>query len=85
MDIFFEIDGQQFGVEYQGKQHYEPISFFGGQEGFRRTVARDQKKLKLCEENGLHLIYFKYTTPVNETNVRKSLEAPLQLLKTRAN
>ena len=84
VDIFFEIEGQQFGVEYQGKQHYEPISFFGGQEGFRRTVARDQKKRKLCEENGLHLIYFKYTTPVDETNVRKSLEVPLQLLKTRA-
>jgi hypothetical protein len=43
-------------IEYQGAQHDAPVELFGGEEGFKRTVARDAKKRKLCGANGCHLI-----------------------------
>lgn len=47
----------KLAIEYMGKQHYEPVDFFGGQEAFEATVARDQHKKQLCERMGINLIY----------------------------
>jgi len=43
-------------IEYQGGQHDRPIEFFGGEAGFKDSVARDKRKKKLCESNGTILI-----------------------------
>ncbi len=43
-------------VEYHGLQHFEPVEFFGGEDGFEATVRRDLRKLALCEEHGVRLI-----------------------------
>ncbi|WNS82208.1 hypothetical protein RRU94_15810 [Domibacillus sp. DTU_2020_1001157_1_SI_ALB_TIR_016] len=42
--------------EFQGEQHYKPISYFGGREKFQRQIRSDQKKRKYCMENGIYLI-----------------------------
>lgn len=55
LDIYFPK--LNIGIEYQGAQHYEPIEFFGGQEAFEKTVARDEKKKQLCEKHNCLLIY----------------------------
>ncbi|GAA4246129.1 hypothetical protein [Winogradskyella damuponensis] len=55
LDIY--LPKLNIGIEYQGAQHYEPIEFFGGQEGFEKTVERDKKKKLLCEKYKCHLIY----------------------------
>ncbi len=57
-DIF--IPEMQLAIEYQGRQHYEPVDFFGGEEGFLRTQERDKKKARLCSENGIQLVYFRF-------------------------
>lgn len=44
------------GIEYQGKQHYFPVAFFGGESAFNDTVKRDRRKKELCEKNGCKLI-----------------------------
>jgi len=31
-------------VEYHGKQHFEPVDFFGGEDAFEATLKRDKKK-----------------------------------------
>lgn len=54
LDIF--IIELNLGIEYQGLQHYQPVDFFGGKEGFRKTVQRDKKKKSLCEKNNVELI-----------------------------
>lgn len=55
LDIYFPK--HNIGVEYQGRQHDEPIDFFGGQDAFEKTQERDERKRLLCEENGCELIY----------------------------
>jgi len=41
--------------EFQGRQHYEPIEFFGGEETFVKQVERDELKTRLCELNDVKL------------------------------
>lgn len=51
------IPGKKVAIEYQGAQHYKPIQYFGGEEGFLKTRERDKRKKELCNENGVLLIY----------------------------
>ena len=45
-------------IECQGIQHFKPVDFFGGEECFIKTIERDNIKQKLCENNGIKIIYF---------------------------
>ena len=63
LDVF--IPSIKVAVEYQGKQHYEPVKVFGGTEKYDDNIRRDSVKKKLCAENHIHLIEWKYTEPVN--------------------
>lgn len=55
LDIFLPV--RKVAVEYQGAQHDRPVAFFGGEEAFMRTVQRDRRKLLLCKQNDVSLIY----------------------------
>lgn len=66
-DIY--IPSKNIAIEYQGKQHYEPIEFFGGGDGFSGTIARDQRKRLLSQEHGVRVLDWKYTVKVNFKNV----------------
>jgi len=44
------------GIEYQGKQHSEPVDFFGGYESFIKNKERDEMKKNKCIENNTILI-----------------------------
>ena len=59
------LEGQRFdiwlpehnvAVEYNGKQHYEPVKIFGGIEGFEATRLRDELKRKKCAGNNVELL-----------------------------
>lgn len=71
LDIY--IPSLSIGIEYQGKQHYKPIEHFGGEKHFLHQQANDRKKKALCAENGVTLIEWPYTEPINEENLRKYL------------
>lgn len=58
IDIF--IKELNLAIEYNGKQHYEPVMYFGGNEGYLKTVFRDKIKKKKCFKNGCKLIEVKY-------------------------
>ena len=58
----FDDDGNiDFLIEYQGKQHYEPSSKFGGKKGFYQQQFNDNKKRRYCALNGIKLIEIPYT------------------------
>jgi hypothetical protein len=44
------------GVEYQGEQHDQPLDFFGGEDAWKLTVARDRAKRAKCKRLGINLI-----------------------------
>ena len=35
-------------IEFQGKQHYEPIDFYGGETGLEKQQMRDKQKREYC-------------------------------------
>lgn len=53
-DIWFP--NWKIAVEYHGKQHFEPVDFFGGKEAFERTVERDLRKIEVAKKNKINLI-----------------------------
>lgn len=57
------IPSLKIAFEYNGKQHYEPVDFFGGKEGHKKLLRLDKKKKKLCEENNIRLVIIPYTMP----------------------
>lgn len=57
----FDDDGNiDFLIEYQGKQHYEPSSKFGGKKGFYQQQFNDNKKRRFCALHGFTLIEIPY-------------------------
>lgn len=55
LDIF--IPSHKVAIEYQGLQHDEPVEFFGGVEAYLKNKERDQRKLSLCKDNGVRIVY----------------------------
>jgi hypothetical protein len=51
-------------VEYMGRQHYEPIDFFGGKQGLSITQERDKKKRQKCETHNIELHVVKYNEDI---------------------
>jgi hypothetical protein len=47
-------------IEYDGKQHFEPIEWFGGREAFEATRVRDEIKNNYCKENNIPLLRIPY-------------------------
>lgn len=47
-------------IECQGKQHYKPVEYFGGEKGFQKQQKRDEIKRKYCESHNIELIEIPY-------------------------
>jgi hypothetical protein len=48
-------------IEYDGKQHFEPIAKFGGLKGLKSNQKRDKIKDLYCQESDINLIRIPYT------------------------
>lgn len=71
LDIF--IPDLALAIEYQGEQHYRPVSLFGGKEGLRAAKRRDGIKRDRCNQNGVKVVYFYH----NETLTKRLVEGRL--------
>lgn len=61
----FYLSDYNIAIECQGRQHFEVVEEFGGENEFRKTQERDNIKLKLCKENNIPIIYKPYNKKVN--------------------
>ena len=43
-------------IEYNGDQHYHVVDHFGGEEGYKMTVLRDEMKKEYCSKNHIPLL-----------------------------
>lgn len=57
-------------IEYNGRQHYEPVECFGGEKQFKKQIINDKIKKEYCLNNNIPLIIIKYnedvTSKINE-------------------
>lgn len=61
-------------LEYQGIQHYRPVPFFGGEEALEQRRSLDERKKRLCSENGVRLIEWPYSLEPTPENVLQCLQ-----------
>ena len=47
-------------IEFDGEQHFAPVEYFGGEEGFKDRKRKDNLKNKYCKENNVKLIRIPY-------------------------
>lgn len=58
----FDDDGNlDFLIEFQGKQHYQAVSKFGGKRGLYQQQHNDNQKRRYCALHDITLIEIPYT------------------------
>ena len=57
----FYLSQYNMAIEFDGRQHFEPIKCFGGENEFNKTVIRDNIKNAYCFNNNIFLYRIPYT------------------------
>lgn len=68
----FYLPEYNVAIECQGIQHFKPIEFFGGENGFKELIKRDELKKELCFNHHIKLIYFNYNSKI--TSLKNKLK-----------
>jgi len=71
LDVY--IPNKKIAFEYQGRQHFEPVDFFGGEKSFTKIKKLDSKKYSKCIKKNIKLIYWRYDETINEKNLIRKL------------
>lgn len=61
MHFDFYLEKYNLVIEFNGKQHYEPIEIFGGDARFQQQQIYDKAKIEYCQSNNIKLLVIKYT------------------------
>jgi len=71
--LFFDFYLPQINIciEYDGQQHFGPISKFGGINAFEKLALHDSIKNEFCQKNNIKIIRIKYT---NFNEIEKILD-----------
>lgn len=56
----FYIPSKRTCIEFDGKQHYQPMEFFGGVKAYESLKINDKIKSEYCEDNYIELIRIRY-------------------------
>jgi rubrerythrin len=70
----FYIPEYKIAIECQGEQHFKPIDFASNGkkwafDNFQKNIIRDSIKKKLCENNGIKLLYYTSKKIINDINI----------------
>lgn len=58
--VFDDNDNIDFGIEFNGKQHYEPRDCYGGKKGFQRQKFNDKLKSDYFKRHNIPLVSIPY-------------------------
>ena len=64
----FHKDRLLYLIEYDGRQHFEPVDLFGGEVEFADLQKRDEIKNQYCHNHNIPLLRLPYTLSTNEIN-----------------
>lgn len=67
----FYLPKENLLIEFNGRQHYMPVSVFGGDKAFQKQVSHDIIKKKFAENKGIKLL----TIPFYEKNLEEVINA----------
>lgn len=67
LDVY--IPKYKCAIEYQGRQHYDPINYFGGTVGLTELKENDCEKIKKCKRKGVKLLEWTYKDKLSFSNV----------------
>lgn len=65
MRFDFYLPEHKSVIEFHGKQHFEPIEYFGGEKAFSGVVKRDEMKKNWCKENGTAYFMIPFNSDVD--------------------
>lgn len=68
----FYIPSLNICIEFDGRQHYEPIDYYGGIKAFEKLKMLDSIKNDYCSNNGLNLIRISYK--MNDKKIENNLK-----------
>ena len=80
-DFIIEINKEKSFIEFDGKQHFEPVNFGGMCDekaliSFNKTTLRDKLKNEFCEDNNLKLLRIPY---YEKNNIEKLIKEFLKI------
>ena len=70
----FYLPSYNLLIEFQGKQHYEPIKWFGGEEKFKYQQEHDKRKREYAKLHNIELMEIPYW---DFDNIKSILESRL--------
>ena len=62
----FFIPSKNLCIEYDGKQHFTEIKYWGGKEGLEKRILNDQIKTEFCKEKQISLRRISYKDNIEE-------------------
>lgn len=54
-DFIITYNNKRYFIEVNGKQHYEPVDYFGGMSAFKKQKKVDEIKRKYAQEHGIYI------------------------------
>lgn len=72
--VFDKLNNLVSLIEYDGRQHFEPSKYYGGEEYYEKNKIRDAIKNDYCKKNNINLLRIPYT---EFENIEKILAAHL--------
>ncbi len=71
--LYADIYDNTIGIVYeiQGEQHYRPVEFFGGSDGFHGQKRRDNWKRQVLMESNIDLIEIHYSFKPTKEEILK--------------
>ena len=64
--VDFYIPCKNLFIEYNGKQHYVSVKYFGGDINFKQQINRDNFLKEYCQNNNINLLIIDYTKSKND-------------------
>ena len=56
----FYLPDYNICIEYDGKQHFQPVEYFGGEKEFQHTKINDKIKTQYCKDHDIKLVRIPY-------------------------
>ena len=65
-DFAIHRNGKTFIIEYDGRQHYHPVKYFGGRWRFFLQRWKDSLENLECKDRGYLLLRIRYDVPLEQ-------------------